>query len=191
MVKTVRSARDSLILNNQGLVGAVAKRLLPRMQGCMKFEDLFSAGQIGLVRAADTFDPSRGCKFSTHATWKIYGAITAYLDHYEWVPKHYREQARKSGVKLDLPVFHPLDIGLTSYSLASGERDPAEAVSGSDFFARVVEGLPATERHTILLMYRDGLSAPEVGGALGLSRAAIYLARKRAFRKIRKQYRRS
>ena len=69
-------ARDHLIMANTRLVISVAKRY--RGQG-VPFHDLIQEGNLGLMRAVDKFDPSRGYKFSTYATWWIRQAVTRAL----------------------------------------------------------------------------------------------------------------
>jgi RNA polymerase primary sigma factor len=70
------TARDHLIMANTRLVISVAKRY--RGQG-VPFHDLIQEGNLGLMRAVDKFDPSRGYKFSTYATWWIRQAVTRAL----------------------------------------------------------------------------------------------------------------
>jgi len=66
-------ARARLIESNLRLVVSIAKRHVPRG---MTFLDLAQEGNLGLIRAVEKFDYSRGYKFSTYATWWIRQAIT-------------------------------------------------------------------------------------------------------------------
>ena len=64
--------REELICDNLGLVHACANRF--RNKG-IEYDDLFSAGCLGLVKAADGFDESRGFAFSTLAVPAILGEM--------------------------------------------------------------------------------------------------------------------
>ncbi len=88
-------ARDMLVRSNLKLVVSIAKHYLNRG---IHFQDLIQEGNLGLMKAVKKFDPTRGFKFSTYATWWIKQAISRYISEQARtirIPVHMVDMIRK------------------------------------------------------------------------------------------------
>lgn len=67
------SAKEALVNHNLRLVVNIAKKFIGTG---VPLPDLVQEGNLGLMRAVDTFDPDKGFRFSTYATWWVKQAVT-------------------------------------------------------------------------------------------------------------------
>jgi RNA polymerase sigma factor FliA len=87
-------AREKLVAQHIGLVHHVARQLAASAGDDVDFNDIVSAGSIGLLQALDAFQPSRGLAFSTFAAARIRGAILDDRRRRDHVPRSMRQRQR-------------------------------------------------------------------------------------------------
>lgn len=88
------SAKHTIVIFYQGLVYGVARKLESRLPSWVADEDLLSAGQEGLLKAVDRYDPARGIPFRRFASGLIHGAIIDDLRRQDWAPRSLRQNQR-------------------------------------------------------------------------------------------------
>ena len=127
MVNGDNEAKKQLIESNLRLVVSIAKKYIGRG---MHFLDLIQEGNLGLIKAVDKFDQSKGYKFSTYATWWIRQAITrAIADQARTIriPVHMVETINKL-IRTSRHLLQTLGREPTSEEIAAELEMPVEKV---------------------------------------------------------------
>ena len=88
-------AREQLLVKYLPLVKYVAGKMMFTLPTCVDYNDLLSAGVMGLIGALERFNPDQGVKFETFVLPRIKGAILDELRTLDWAPRSLRSKARR------------------------------------------------------------------------------------------------
>jgi RNA polymerase sigma factor for flagellar operon FliA len=84
--------RQSIINSFVPLARAIARKLKAGLPGHVPYDDLVSAGVVGLISAVDRFDPEKGHNFRRYAAIRIKGAMLDELRQMDWAPRSVRRE---------------------------------------------------------------------------------------------------
>jgi RNA polymerase sigma factor for flagellar operon FliA len=85
---------DEILDKHASLVQRIAYHLSARLPASVVVDDLIQVGMIGLLDAAQQYDPSQGAQFETYATIRIRGAMLDELRRNDWAPKSVHRRSR-------------------------------------------------------------------------------------------------
>ncbi|MBN2182620.1 MAG: FliA/WhiG family RNA polymerase sigma factor [Sedimentisphaerales bacterium] len=89
-----REEENELITVHLPMVRMIVKKVITYLKPPLTFEDMVSAGTVGLVRAARDFDPSQRAEFKTYAYIRIKGAILDELRGWSFMPANVNKKIR-------------------------------------------------------------------------------------------------
>jgi RNA polymerase sigma-B factor len=170
------SSRRELIERHLPLVRAVARRFAG---GEEPLEDLVQVGTIGLIKAVDRYDPSRGVALGAYATPSIAGEIRHHLrDRSAPVRVPRREQA--AGVRVTA-------VELDAVGDRAQANDPVAAAHERLALRGALRSLHARERQVVQLRFGDDLSQAQIAARVGLSQVHVSRTLRRALHRLRDQ----
>lgn len=88
------AGHDELVTQYAPLVKRIAYHLKARLPATVIIDDLLQAGMIGLLEAANKYDPDQGASFETYAGIRIRGAMLDELRRNDWAPKSVHRKVR-------------------------------------------------------------------------------------------------
>ena len=131
-------AQQQLVQSCQGLVKSLAWKIKQKLPKQVELDDLIGYGQLGLVQAAQDFDPNRGGQFTTYAYYRIRGAILDGLSQMAWFSRadyHRSRYERMAGELLSADAEDP-DAEESASGGMTTSRDSEEGLaSESGWFA--------------------------------------------------------
>jgi len=165
-VRISSKEQEELVIKNQKLVPHIAKRYI---KSYYDFDDLISVGKIGLVKAAVTFDKSKGNAFSTYAALCIRNEILMYL----------RTEKRQGNVVF---LEEPIDSDKDGNEITLGEtisdnnKDFREVIADRDVIVRAIRiFLNLLEpREKVVFLYKiSGKTQRIIAKSLKISRSYV------------------
>lgn len=158
---------DGLVVRHLPLVRVIAARLYRlRWNQSVEFDDYCQMGAVGLVEAAQRFDPTRGAEFGTFASWRISGAILNGLArstelHQQIASRKRMVDSRSASIAGESEAAHDTSVEAALARLAkvavglavgfmlegSGMFDSGEAVTRFDGYASVAVRQLRTRLH--------------------------------------------
>ena len=90
--RTTPVDRNAVVEQYAYLIKKVAYKIVARLPANVEMDDLMSAGVIGLIDAAEKFDPSKSRNFKSYAEIRIRGAMIDELRSLDWVPRSVRQK---------------------------------------------------------------------------------------------------
>jgi RNA polymerase sporulation-specific sigma factor len=163
-------ARQELIERYQPLVCKIITALKPNEQ---IYLDLFQEGVIGLVEAVERFEPDRGFKFSTYATFRIRGRALTYL----------QKSARNNQPMTEVDKFALFTAGKEHLL-----KDPDDAAQEAFLLERIqycIMNLPPKERRAFEAVVINERLPKDVSKELGISRSYLSRLLKKSWRRIK------
>jgi len=93
-IASPNNTRDALVIGHIELVRSMASRLGRRLPSQVELSELVSVGVLGLIEAANRYQPSLGVPFDAFARRRIHGAMLDSLRGLDWVPRSLRRLQR-------------------------------------------------------------------------------------------------
>ncbi len=152
--------RNRLVDQHVPLVKRIAYHLLGRLPADVQVDDLIQSGVVGLLEAAQQYDPSQGASFETYAGIRIRGAMLDEVRRSDWTPRSVHRNARRVSEAIRtvehrqgreaLPqeVAAELQISLDDYQHMVSDAVCCRILSFEEIFAPDSEGenrLPSAE----------------------------------------------
>jgi RNA polymerase sigma factor FliA len=174
----------------ESLVWWVVNRLKPRLPNSVSEEELFSAGMVGLLKAARSYDASRGAEFKTYAYHRIRGAMLDELRTLDYLPRSIREKARAEGEEAPAVVSLPTDEdGSDGLKGDSGDNRTVENAELMAALQEGISGLPEKMRVVMHLYYNEGRRMREIGEMLALTESRVSQIHSASIARLRRSLR--
>lgn len=86
--------RNKILMNYLGIVRCIAIKMNSVYKSKADMEDIINEGVLVLMDCIEKYDPDRGAKFETYASFRIRGAIIDFIRNQDWVPRSLRKKVK-------------------------------------------------------------------------------------------------
>jgi len=179
------AARETAIVQNIDLVNNVARRLQRRVPPCVTFDDLVSAGMIGLIQAVDRFDRSRDLKFKTYAQYRIRGAMLDFLREEDPLSRGERRRVRESASTAHVTISLDQLSAPAANRLVRCETRTVSDLAMSSEVRTARRCLSDRENRVIAMLFDLGCQSREVAADLKVNESRVSQIKHRALAKLR------
>lgn len=189
---TAQTGAEALILDHRHLVPPIVREFKARLPSHVRADDLTSAGNLGLVQAARSYQPGRGSTFASWAKLRIRGAIS---DELRAMDHRLGPRRAKDRPALSLDVTVPLTSpgspwadGEAQWQLvepAEGPEDVVIARLEAAQVQRAVAQLPAHLQLVVHAAFHSDRTHREAAAEIDIPTGDFYLLRSEAIRAIR------
>ena len=195
----MKDDRNKIVTDNMGLVVSTARKY--QGQG-LELDDLVSEGTIGMIKAAERYNPEKG-GFAAFALPEIKKSIEAAIEQQSGlyrIPRKEKsvvEKKRRVPLSVDAPLGGRENINLLSLLVNTNAKDSDIDATSSSYMKLIIDVLDLLderEREVITCFYgirRDRLSLAEIAAQMCIKRERARQIRDKATRKIRKAIRKS
>ena len=195
----MKEDRNKIVTDNMGLVVSTARKY--QGQG-LELDDLVSEGTIGMIKAAERYNPEKG-GFAAFALPEIKKSIEAAIEQQSGlyrIPRKEKsvvEKKRSVPLSVDAPLGGRENINLLSLLVNTNAKDSDIDATSSSYMKLIIDVLDLLdkrEREVITCFYgirRDRLSLAEIAAQMCIKRERARRIRDKATRKIRKAIRKS
>ena len=171
MTPRLTDAQRVLVEEHQGLVYACVRDCFaPAIYALAEPEDVIQTGMLGLIRAAQSYNPDRHIRFATYAWACIRNYIRTWRQHL----LHRSHNLETRTMSLDRTIY--ADNGITLGDvLPSGEDVEATAHAHLELYLmrRAAEDAGLARQYDMLLRHAGGETMAEIGRSLGVSKQAV------------------
>jgi len=162
--------RNDLVEQHYDLVKVIARGIQRHLPPSFELDDLIQNGVVGLIHAAERFDPTVGLVFETFARHRVRGAILDSVRRREYTENTHDELPEQMVAVEQDPIEERLTL-----------QQQAERVSAA------VAELPHRERKIVEMRYRQEVSMVNIGASLSMSKTRAVQLHKQAIGVLRTQ----